>query len=507
MNHNTNENQPDLPEPSASTSPQPAAGPLDASNQEADPRWRRLRLAVLGGLAVLGSAMLFTGLLTASSGWYTSRSEFCNSCHIMEPYYNSWQASSHAHVACIKCHFPPGAAEKIRGKMLGLIQLATYLTRSQGPRPVAEVADASCLRSGCHERSALGGHIEFEGIPFDHTPHLAAMPDGEALRCTSCHSQLDQSEHMTVNKANCYLCHFKGGQFNQGLGACTRCHEIPQGSFDLGGGVKFSHELAYERGTDCRNCHGDVVRGDGPVSPTKCLACHNREADLEKISDKQQMHQIHITEHSVACLDCHEAIDHTLQPELLAHAASDCASCHPNHHHEQVAMLQGVGAEIMPGHATVMLTARVECRACHRVKQVSPTGTVIWKASADVCTSCHSPAVADELLAYHDQMRDALERLASAAQEVRAAVEVTNLKIERFREIQVRVGKIEHDLAFLKVANGIHNIHYANTLTRVLLEELIKLSKDLEIPEPEVTLPEINLPEFSANVDPPRDGV
>ena len=85
--------------------------------------------------------------------------------------------------------------------------------------------------------------------------------------------------------------------------------------------------------------------------------------------------------------------------------------------------------------------------------------------------------------------------------DVRAAVEVTNLKIERFREIRSRVQKVEHDVSFLKVANGIHNIHYANTLTRVLLDELIALSQALEIPEPEITLPEIEVPELSTHLD------
>ncbi len=53
----------------------------------------------------------------------TSRPQFCNSCHIMEPYYRSWQVSSHSNVSCTKCHFPPGAGEKVRGKLLGLVQL------------------------------------------------------------------------------------------------------------------------------------------------------------------------------------------------------------------------------------------------------------------------------------------------------------------------------------------------------------------------------------------------
>ena len=359
----------------------------------------------------MGSGLLFTGLFTASAGWYTSRSEFCNSCHIMEPYYKSWEESSHAHVACIKCHFPPGAAEKLRGKMLGLIQLAKYVTRSQGPRPVAEVSDASCLRSGCHETRTLAGQIDFHGIPFDHTPHMEHILRGKKLRCTSCHSQIVQGEHITVTTSTCFLCHFKDGHFNEGLGACTRCHQIPEESYDLGGGVQFTHELAYERGTDCRNCHADLIRGTGAAALRNCQTCHNRKIDLEKINDHELMHQLHVTDHKIACSDCHDAIEHSLQPELITHAASDCASCHPNHHREQVNMLQGMGAETMPGTPAVMLTARVECRACHRVKQVSPTGTILWKASSDVCTACHTPEVAEELQAYHVEMKDSLEEL------------------------------------------------------------------------------------------------
>ena len=72
---------------------------------------------------------------------------FCNSCHIMEPYYKSWQQSSHKDVTCIECHFPPGIGGKVRGKMLGLVQLIKYVTASAGPRPSAEIPDASCLRS------------------------------------------------------------------------------------------------------------------------------------------------------------------------------------------------------------------------------------------------------------------------------------------------------------------------------------------------------------------------
>ncbi len=200
-------------------------------------RWLLARLvALVGTLALLG------GVAVGFSGWYTSRPQFCRSCHIMEPYYVSWQHSSHKDVSCIKCHFPPGVGEKVRGKMAGLVQLAKYVTDSAGPRPAAEISDASCLRSGCHEVRLLSGRLEFEGVPFDHAPHLLNVQRGKQLRCTSCHSQIVQGSHMTVTTSTCYLCHFKEVHLNEGLGACTRCHQIPEQQYDLGGGVMFDHE-------------------------------------------------------------------------------------------------------------------------------------------------------------------------------------------------------------------------------------------------------------------------
>lgn len=452
--------------------------------------WRKLRIFVLGCLIVTGSGLLFTGLLTAASGWYTSRSEFCNSCHIMEPYYQSWEESSHSHVACIKCHFPPGAAEKMRGKLLGLVQLAKYVTRSQGPRPMAEIPDASCLRSGCHETRTLAGKVDFHGIPFDHTPHLEKLRRGKKLRCTSCHSQIVQGKHIAVTTSTCFLCHFKEGHFNEGLGACTRCHQIPEQTFELGGDVSFSHELAYEKGIDCQNCHGDLIRGDGNVSRGTCQTCHNRELDINKISDHVLMHKIHVTDHKVDCMDCHQEIEHSLEPQQLANAAADCISCHPNHHQEQINMLQGVGGLSIPDRNASMMSSRVACRACHRIREVSSTGTVLWRASAEVCTACHSSTAAEKLQAYTQQMSAALSDLEEAIERVQTAIADLDLEPAELADLRSKINKIEHDTNFLKIGNGIHNIHYASTLARVLFKEIADVCREVGIPEPTNTLPE-----------------
>lgn len=452
--------------------------------------WQKFRRFAARAVAVLGAMLLFGATLFGFTGWYTSRPEFCNSCHIMEPYYTSWQHSSHKDVSCVKCHFPPGAGEKLRGKMLGMVQLIKYVTESQGPRPVAEIPDASCLRSGCHDTRLLSGKLEFQGMPFDHRPHLEETKRGKQLRCTSCHSQIVQGSHMTVTTTTCFLCHFKDQHFNQGLGTCTRCHQIPEKSFDLGGGVTFSHNLAYERGVDCANCHGDLIRGNGEVPRERCSVCHNREDDFKRIDDHVYMHQVHVTDHKVDCLSCHLTIHHASDPQRIAHAAANCASCHPNHHQEQVALIEGVGAKAVPERRSTMTAARISCPTCHQQKDVTATGAMIWKASLSSCLSCHEPDASQRLESYHTVLKAALADVETNLKNLTEAAKTAELPAGRAAAVATQLENLQHDVTFLRAGNGVHNIHYADTLTRALVEQLSALCRELQLDEPQITLPE-----------------
>ncbi len=117
--------------------------------------WRAVRWVALRGGLLLGACLIFLLAMVAAAGWYTSRPQFCNSCHIMQPYYKSWQESSHKDVACIDCHFPPGIGGEVRGKMLGLVQVAKYVTaerrpaahRRKSPTPVA--CGPAATKRGC----------------------------------------------------------------------------------------------------------------------------------------------------------------------------------------------------------------------------------------------------------------------------------------------------------------------------------------------------------------------
>jgi predicted CXXCH cytochrome family protein len=453
--------------------------------------WQLVRLNALRLAAVLGALLLLLAFLTSGAAQYTSRSEFCVSCHIMEPYYVSWQESTHKDVSCIKCHFPPGAAEKIRGKMLGLVQLLKYVTETAGPRPAAEISDASCLR--CHDTRLLAGRVEFNGVPFDHRPHLTDLRRGKRLRCTSCHSQIVQGSHMTVTTSTCFLCHFKDGLFNEGLGTCTRCHQIPEGTFDLGGGVEFSHDLAYERGVDCANCHGDLIRGNGEVPQDRCTRCHNRPHDLERINDPVFLHQTHVTDHKIDCLECHLEIQHSLDPLRIEHAASDCKSCHPNQHGEQIRMLLGEGGKshvegARPNRSS-MAGAGVACPSCHQVQEISATGTILWRASTAICTQCHDEAATERLQAHHERLKASLADIETALSRAGEAVPAAGLDASRAAEVNQRLRDLSDDLQFLRVGNSIHNMHYADSLIRALVENLRTISRDLNITEPAIDIP------------------
>jgi nitrate/TMAO reductase-like tetraheme cytochrome c subunit len=456
--------------------------------------FQRIRGFFWQTLALLGACVMLLVAVTGTAGWYTSRSQFCNSCHIMEPYYVSWQHSSHKDVSCIKCHFPPGVGEKIRGKVLGLVQLAKYVTQTQGPRPTAEIPDASCLRSGCHETRLLSGRVDYNGIAFDHGKHLPKdeneLTRGMHLRCTSCHSQIVQGQHMTVTESTCNLCHFKDIPFNEGLGACTRCHQIPDAEYDLGGGVKFHHDLAYTNGVECASCHADLIRGNGEVPRERCTVCHNREDDLVKIGDKEFMHRTHVTDHKVDCMSCHITLSHAKDPHKIASAVSQCAVCHPNQHHQQVAMLEGNGAQLIAPHPSNMTAARIACFTCHRETEVSPTGTVLMKASLATCVGCHAPAEIDGLKSYHDQLKESLTGLEADVERIQAALTEATLETADRGAISDRLAKVRHDVGFLHAGNDIHNSHYASELVTKILDEMTAMCTLLQLDAPAIQLPE-----------------
>ena len=137
-----------------------------------------------------------------------------------------------------------------------------------------------------------------------------------------------------------------------------------------------------------------------------------------------------------------------------------------------------------------MAAARVACSTCHRFKEISATGTVLWKASTETCVSCHDASQSKMIEDARLLLAGSLEEIEATIARIREAMPKADLDAEKSKEISDSLELSQRDLNFLRAGNGVHNIHYATSVTRALLERLASACRQLSIAEPDVTLPE-----------------
>ena len=439
-------------------------------------------------VATFGAALTFGLIVIATllAMQVTSTPQFCgNACHIMKPYYESWKHSKHNQIACVECHIAPGITAELRKKYEALSMVVKYVTGTYGTNPWAEIDDAACLR--CHERRLLEGKEVFHNVLFDHTPHLTETRRGLKLRCTSCHSQIVQGSHIAVTSTTCALCHFKGQRLGEGTGRCTRCHTVPE-KVTTAEGVAFDHSQVARLDMQCTLCHGQVVRGLGNVPRERCLTCHNQSERLAKIGDKDLLHQKHVTDHKIDCMNCHLQIEHGKPPSPSATLASsaapggatpqeagvsglgaDCTSCHGSGHSPQQDLFAGIGGRGVPRMPSTMYLAGVTCQGCHNPAlsaeaQTAATsgataapvqGPHSTRASAVSCMSCHGPSYARIFEAWKSGVE---ERTGALRRQMEASVGAMGLSPPSAWE------DAKHNFELADRGKGVHNVNFAFAL-------------------------------------------
>jgi nitrate/TMAO reductase-like tetraheme cytochrome c subunit len=423
-------------------------------------RIRPLRTAGLATALLLGIGLV--ALLGAVD--VSSKPQFCGSCHIMKPYYESWRHSSHRNVACVECHIAPSVTAEIRKKFEALSMVVKYFTGTYGTNPWTEVEDAACLR--CHERRLLMGKVSLGDIQFDHSAHLMDMRRGKTLRCTSCHSQIVQGSHIAVTTSTCILCHFKGTTPGTGTARCLLCHQIPEKTVTMGS-MTFQHADVERFGMDCASCHGTPQGSDGAVPRERCITCHNQPARLAKYKDTMLLHLKHVTEHKVDCMYCHLQIQHVepVRPETasarIATAASQCQSCHEAGHSPQLSLYTGTGGRGVPSMPSPMYQAGVRCEGCHF--SLPGHAAVVDRASDISCMSCHGPGYRGIYLSWTEgsaRRADALRRQMDQTMRTIGGTEPQALEDARF------------NLSMVERGRGVHNIQYAYALLRRASEDM-----------------------------------
>lgn len=419
-------------------------------------------------IVTFGAALAFGLFVVASllAMQVSSTPDFCGSCHLMKPYYESWKNSKHNEIACVECHISPGITAELRKKYEALSMVVKYFTGTYSTNPWAEVDDAACLR--CHERRLLDGREVFHGVLFDHTPHLTESRRGLRLRCTSCHSQIVQGSHIAVTSTTCALCHFKGQPVNAGPGRCLLCHQVPE-KVTSAEGVTFDHSQVARLDMQCSLCHGGVVRGAGNVPRERCVTCHNEPSRLARLEDTDFLHRMHVSEHKVDCMNCHLEIEHgkPVQPGAHATAAGqECQTCHGSGHSPQQDLYTGIGGRGVPRMPSPMFSAGVTCQGCHNAEfstpaaaasaaAAGPLGTHTVRASAVSCMSCHGP----EYARIYESWKAALAPRTSA---LRAQLDQTAPTMGVTPPAAWEDAR--HNYLLVERGRGVHNVNFALAL-------------------------------------------
>ena len=342
---------------------------VEAQPQEEQPlpaRRRRLRRrwVVLIVVASVLAVLVIAAFVTAH---YTSRSSFCDTCHEMDPYYTSWQASSHAAAECKDCHIPPGFIPYVEAKLFSIREVWVHFTGgAEAPLAVTrEIPAGSCLR--CH---AVPADLVLDNASFSHKLH-------QDQRCATCHVRIVHTDvnppfyrspgAMTIclqchdgitAPAECSVCHTPG---HEPRGDCATCHGTDSW------GSEFDHPFARTGGhadIACSDCHVDragaaLIPGTGlyEASP-ECASCHTPGHEPRG-----------------ACNTCHgtdswdSGSEHPF-PRTGGHVGVACTTCH----------ISRPGAGLIPG--TTLPVAPSDCMSCHRDQHRGLTN----------CTRCHSVA-------------------------------------------------------------------------------------------------------------------
>lgn len=419
---------------------------------------------------------------------FSTSPQFCRSCHIMKPYYESWKTSKHKRIACVDCHYPPaGPRTLLWKKFQAMSQVVKYVTRTYSSRPFAEIDDAACLREGCHSERLMKGKLTFgKGIKFDHRPHLTEPRRGKQLRCVSCHSQIVVGKHIEVTLDTCYLCHFKGMKGSRRLepiGGCASCHELPEKEFMLGN-IKYRHkDFVTKHGIECQSCHLDVIQGEGAAPKERCFSCHNQQEKLLRYTDIPAIHENHITKHGIACFHCHTEITHSVKT-VTEPLKLDCAMCHVDMHSGENSMYKGRGGKGVPEMPSPMHLAHVDCLGCHIVEEKGAEESEerfkgkTFRASETGCIKCHGRKYAGLVSDWKKELDQAVRAIDPRIKGAQNILSQISTDAPNFTYLKNLYDDARYNYDFVRLSTGIHNIYYSAKLLEKANDNLDKFSKE-----------------------------
>ncbi len=254
------------------------------------------------GRSILASLVLvlFVGLvgLTIWGVHKTNSPQFCESCHIIKPYVDTWKTSymGKRGVTCIDCHFDPGVLGYFRGKVYSLIKLTEYAFRTYNRPPASTtlLTSSACLQ--CHGNEKNTQYPDAQDVVNANAPSYPkiAVTDQYDPNPATRTIMFPHDFHVNVAQIQCADCHsgvVHGNLISDQPQAeakpefCASCHTGDTAPI-LFGPIKLSGrqhpgvpkiDTAIWRNNHWRLAHGPgVINGVmyDKIEPQTCLACH-----------------------------------------------------------------------------------------------------------------------------------------------------------------------------------------------------------------------------------------
>jgi len=388
--------------------------------------WGRFAVRWLKRIAITAAVLIVVSVVAlVIADHKTSQPEFCGSCHIMKPYYESWHADVHGGklgVACVECHYAPGERETFMAKMRGLSQVTSYVSGRYGAgRPRAHVDNRSCLTSKCHgDMAFMDRELPLGTVKFVHAKHLQFDKKKEevkakelgdltqaltklvgserfgklqeaAVEAVPAKQQLDRLTKMTVDwnvkveasklERFSQLHHWQVRVAQLTDLQCSTCHSYgaPEKKpfLELGGPrakekAHADHHFSVKT-TACFTCH---FNNEGfNTGTTTCLLCHtlptkeilvhSPEKDPKAKAEfpKQMVRMDHhtILQRKVDCIACHADVASENAPVTRR----DCERCHDRPDYFQKWTKPLTLEVVKQYHAIHVPEQRAKCLDCH----------------------------------------------------------------------------------------------------------------------------------------------
>ncbi len=399
------------------------------------------KIMLFGGFLIFVglAAIVIAGTITFE---YIESPKFCGtSCHVMEPFYNSFKFPGNNQmmdihlnekISCSNCHNNPGIVGTIEGFLSAIPEAYIYFTNTYDINDLhGDISREACLK--CHEEGIAKLPGEINALD-----DIVVNPHDDETKCDACHDPHENGFGLT--QYACPICHgiyldnFEIRLLNHSERVKLNCADCHNRKHPDNAKIFFSEYPSLINTDFCSDCHVEEIESlnRGVHKSISCIICHNEHKSLSINFDKcnepchnppsdhnkftsnciichdtTRIHSIStssvehdVTFSDIVCSTCHKlensAYEYSFTPSSLEiYGDNGCIDCHPNHN--------------TTFYPHIIISPFNNCSSCHPTYNTSVTihdrtatkYLGFLNITSDFCSDCHESEVKKFNLGIH----------------------------------------------------------------------------------------------------------